>query len=127
MDASMSARSNTVKSMQFTPHETKLIERLRKREKRWPRDRWIILTGAALTLVGYAYVLFRLIAMLKSDSFTDLPGATALIVAFLWPKCLFGFCLGSILLGLAIRDWHGNVQRMLLLKLLEEQQKKDGN
>jgi len=112
--------------MQFTPQEAKLIERLRKRERRWPRDRWILLVGAVFLLAGYGYVLARVVGLLQSESFSEIPGATFLVVAIFWPKCLLAFCLGGWLIGLAIRDWHGNVHRMLLLRLLDEQEKKEG-
>jgi hypothetical protein len=36
---------------------------------------------------------------------------------------LLGFVVGTYLIVLAIRDWHGNVNRMLLLKLLDAQEK----
>jgi uncharacterized membrane protein len=111
--------------MQLTPQETKLIERLRKRERRWPRNRWIFLLGGAFLLAGYGYILARIVMMLESDSFSEIPEATTLVVAVFWPKCLLGFCVGAGLIGLAIRDWHGNVHRMLLLRLLDEQQNKN--
>jgi hypothetical protein len=83
------------------------------------------LIGAVFLLACYGYILARVVVLLQSDSFAEIPGATSLIVAFFWPKCLLGFCIGGWLIGLAIRDWHGNLHRMLLLRLLEEQQKKD--
>jgi hypothetical protein len=113
--------------MQFTPPELKMIERMRKQECRWPRARWVLLIGSVFLLAGYGYILARLVMLLLSDSFAEIPGATALIIAVFWPKCLLGICIGAALIGLAIRDWHGNVQRMLLLRLLDEQQKKDGS
>jgi hypothetical protein len=112
--------------MQFTPQEIKLVERLRKRERCWPRTRWVLLAAAAFVFVVYAYVLAQLVDGLQSNTFSEIPGAMALIVAVFWPKCLLGFCIGFYLVGLAIRDWHGNVERMLLLRLLDEQQKKTG-
>ena len=40
-----------------------------------------------------------------------------------WPKCLIGFIVGTCLIVLAIKDWHGNTSRLLLLKLLDAEQK----
>src|SRR5687768_1937175 len=99
--------------MQFTPPELKLIERMRKQERRWPKARWFLLIGSLFLLACYGYILTRVVMILQSDSLAEIPGATALIVAVFWPKCLLGFCIGGALIGLAIRDWHGNVQRML--------------
>jgi hypothetical protein len=111
--------------MEFTANEMKLVDRLRKRERRWPRDRWIILVGAAVILVANSYTLFLLIGLFQADEFLSNPDPTSLIVAIFWPKCLLAFCFGSGVIGLVIRDWHGNVYPMLLLRLLETQQKKE--
>ena len=62
-------------------------------------------------------------AALQSDDFAQMPVAMTLLFAVFWPKCLFGFFVGACLIGLAIRDWHGDVHRILLLKLLDEQRK----
>jgi len=41
-----------------------------------------------------------------------------------WPKIILMAGLAGVFIGLAIRDWRGNVTRMLLLRLLDAQQKK---
>ena len=43
--------------------------------------------------------------------------------ALFWPKSLMLFGFGVFFIGWAIRDWHGNANRILLLKLLEARQK----
>jgi len=106
--------------MQFTSQEMKLIERLRKQERQWPRARWILLAMAAFIVAIYGYILSKIIGMLESGHSTE---DATFMVAFFWPKCLLGFCLAAWFVGLAIRDWHGNVHRMLLLRLLDAQQK----
>lgn len=50
--------------MQFTPQEMKLIERLRKQERRWPRTRWILLAMAAL-MVAVSCIIERPEAILN--------------------------------------------------------------
>jgi hypothetical protein len=105
--------------MQLTAQEMKLMERLRKRERQWPRMRWMLLGVAALTVGIYSFILYQIIQKLES-------GEDAMfMVAFFWPKCLLGFCLAGWLIGWAIRDWNGNAQRILLLRLLDAQQNKD--
>ena len=106
--------------MQFTPQEQKLVERLRKQERQWPRTRWILLAMAAFIVAAYGYILWQIIGMLESGKSTE---DATFMIAFFWPKCLLGFCLAAWLVGLAWRDWHGNVHRMLLLRLLDAQQK----
>ncbi len=110
--------------MQFTPQEMKLIERLRKQERRWPRTRWILLGMAAFGFAIYGYVAFFLFSTLDSQTFS--PSDSALLFAVFWPKALLMLIIASSFIALAIRDWRGNVHRMLLLRLLDEQQKKDG-
>jgi hypothetical protein len=39
--------------------------------------------------------------------------------ALFWPKCLIFFGSGAFCIIWAIKDWHGNANCVLLLKLLE--------
>jgi hypothetical protein len=112
--------------MQFTRHEMKLIERLRKQESRWPRTRWILLGMAAIILGGYGYIASMLFGTLDSETFS--PADSALLFALFWPKVLLMIVMASAFIALAVRDWRGNVNRMLLLRLLDAQQKEsDGH
>jgi len=104
--------------MEFTPDELKLIERLRKQERQWPRARWALLAGSVLIFIFYSYIVVRLVRMVESESVGE--GAT-LFFAFLWPKCLLMFCFATYAIILAIWDWRGNANRRLLLKLLDAQ------
>lgn len=76
---------------------------------------------AAFGFMIYGYIGFFLFSTL--DSKTLSPSESALLFAVFWPKALLLMVLASWFLVLAIRDWHGNVERMLLLKLLDAQQK----
>src|SRR5437016_1216186 len=107
--------------MQFTPQETKLIERLRKQDRRWPRTRWILLGMAAFILAIYGYVAYLLFSTLDSQTFS--PADSALLFAFFWPKLLLMTFMACAFIAVAVRDWHGNVHRMLLLRLLDTQQR----
>jgi hypothetical protein len=107
--------------MQFTPQELKLIERLRKQERRWPRTRWILLGMAAFLLAAYGYIAYRLFGTLGSETFS--PADSALLFALFWPKVLLMAVMAGAFIALAVRDWHGNVHRMLLLRLLDTHQK----
>ena len=107
--------------MRFTAQEMKLIERLRKQERRWPRNRWIVVGMAAFILAGSGYIAHLLFSTLDTEIFS--PTDSALLFALFWPKVILWAGLAGVFVGLAIRDWRGNVQRMLLLRLLDAQQK----
>ena len=107
--------------MQFTPQEMKLIERLRKQERRWPRTRWILVGMAAILLAAYGYVAYLLFGTLDSRTFS--PADSALLFAVYWPKVILMAVMAGAFIALAVRDWRGNVHRMLLLRLLDAHQK----
>jgi len=109
--------------MQFTPQETKLIERLRKEESRWPRIRWALLGTGIFVAAVYTYIL---IALYRSLHFDTLPSYEVLFFAIFWPKCLLGMIGACWLIVWPLSNWHGNVKRMLLLRLLDSQQGQKG-
>ena len=104
--------------MQLTPQDMKLLERLRKQERRWARDRWILLVVGIFALACYTYIL---ISVYRGLDFQNLQPINVLFFATLWPKCLMMFILGAGFIVWAIRDWHGNPNRKLLLRLLDAQ------
>lgn len=104
--------------MEFTPNELKLIEHLRKQERKWPRDRWILLATGVFGIIAYCYFAFRVIHFIEPENYGE---GEVLFFAYFWPKCLLMFCIAAYFIGLAIRDWRGNANSKLLLKLLEAQ------
>ena len=114
--------------MELTARELKQIERLRKQERQWPRTRWIMLGVAVFILAVYGYIFFLCYHGLfpsgnNTPAFGDLMSrANILMFALYWPKCLLAYCFSLWLIVVAIRDWHGNINRRLLLKLLDAQQ-----
>jgi len=102
--------------MQFTAHEMKMIGCMRQQERRWPRTRWVLLGTAAFGFTICGYAAYFLIRTINSPTFT---ASDALVFAFLWPETLGISAVAGGLIAFAIRDWRGNVHRMLLLKLLE--------
>lgn len=110
--------------MQLTEREAKMVARLRKAERLWPRWRWAVLGAGIFAWAVYGYIAFSICDRLESvkigkDNLEYEIWLTAF--AMMWPKCLLGFAVGTCLIVLAIRDWHGNVNRTLLLKLLNAQ------
>ena len=105
--------------MRFTPQETKLIERLRKQERRWPRVRWLLLTAG---IFAGACCIYTLVALYRTLHFDTLPPSEVLFFAMLWPKCLIVMIGAMWLIVWPVTNWHGSVNRMLLLRLLDAQQ-----
>jgi hypothetical protein len=79
---------------------------------------------AAFILVGYGYVAHLLFSTLGSETFS--PADSALLFAIFWPKVILMSVGAGAFIALAVRDWRGNVHRMLLLRLLDAQQKESG-
>jgi hypothetical protein len=70
---------------------------------------------------GYiAYLLFDTLRSEKSIS-----AQVAFFFAVGWPKFLMCAGAAGVLIFFLIWNWHGNVNRMLLLKLLDAQISKD--
>jgi hypothetical protein len=112
--------------MQFTPQEKKWIERLRKDERQWPGLRWFTLGAGIFGVLCYSFILIMVFNFpgLSSDSQDVTVFLLWLSVfAMLWPKCLIGFIFGAWLVVWTIINWHGNANRILLLRLLDANQK----
>jgi len=117
--------------MQFTSREVKLIERLRKEERRWPWVRWVMLTiGAVCTLNGglWGWLLYHslywesLIPVAKRD---PLDATKVFVIVVLWSVCCIWLFLAIWGFTIVWRTWNGDVNRMLLLKLLDAQQTRE--
>jgi len=132
--------------MQFTARELKVIERLRKHQRRWPIARWIGLVDAVLLsglcvwtlILGIHwerevwrvndYVLSQINQLQPQDGVKQLatlyPGwrEDILFCAFFFPIWLLFANLACVLFVTVIINWRGHVDRMLLLKLVEEHQ-----
>jgi hypothetical protein len=86
--------------------------------------RWFFLaTGIFAVCVSICILVATLVSLFGSQRTTALNLYEVLFFAVLWPKCLLEFGLGGWLIVWAITNWHGNVNRMLLLRLLDAQQK----
>ena len=109
--------------MEFTSREMKLIERLRKLERQWVWLRWWLLAGGLLCTVAlalYGRILLSLVSSLNSAEPTS--PDTVLAIAVFFPKCLILLAAVTWAFGKTFVDWHGNANRMLLLRLLDAQQ-----
>jgi hypothetical protein len=109
--------------MEFTPGETKLIKRLRKQDRQWAWARWIVLAVGVFSLaVGSlcGYMLYLLVAERGRE---HLDSVTVFLIVLIWTKCCMYLAFGVWFLSTAYLKWHGDVSRMLLLRLLDAQQK----
>jgi hypothetical protein len=109
--------------MNFTPQETKMIERLRKHERQWRWARWLVLVMGVLSAglcAAFGFLLHGLIAESQAGHFD---GQTVFFIVLIWTKCCFYFLFGVWCFITACLKWHGDVNRMLLLRLLDAQQK----
>ncbi len=105
-----------------------MIGRLRKQERQWPRLRWVILgIGVLFTIDLFLYgrILWTLASELQSETPTS--PDTVLAIAIFFPKCLVQAAVAAGAYFKAFSEWHGNVSRMLLLRLLDTHQNEDAN
>ena len=105
--------------MKITTHDMMLIERLRKRDRRWRWARWLVLVMGILSSIScavFGYALHRLIA----ESAQGHPDSDAVFfIVLFWTKCCLYFSLSVWCFATVSMKWHGDVARMLLLKLLD--------
>jgi hypothetical protein len=107
------------KTMKLTAKESKLVERLRKHDRRWRLTRWVLIIGGVALIAVWAWML-RYVFDSTEDSRDK--EAALLLHAFAYPKVLFGMIIGALMIAFALRDWYGSPTRTLLLRLLEEHQ-----
>jgi hypothetical protein len=134
--------------MQFTDKEARLIERLRRQQRNWPLARWLV---ALIGILVFALCTWMLIVEIESfrerrrgisfvfseiettkteisqreistmagllSIMQDETVESSLFFVVWLPFALFGLWCFAI----AIRDWRGNANRTLLLKLLENE------
>jgi hypothetical protein len=102
--------------MNFTPQEQKMVEGLRKRQSRSQKWRFYeLLIG--IGQIGFGFLIFSEVQNMKNQS--GPPDVFLLFFTMFYPIALMAIVSGSLLAGTAIRDWHGNVQSTLLLKLID--------
>ena len=104
--------------MNLTTTEKKLLEQLRRQETWMFRSRYWFVAGGIFCYAAAAY--FASLMQHLTQTIGDNPAMGAFLFSFVFPCYIVMGIKGSILLGTAIRDWHGNAIRVLLIKLLDE-------
>jgi uncharacterized BrkB/YihY/UPF0761 family membrane protein len=112
--------------MNFTPREKKLLERLRKEERRWPKVRWFILVvGAFYTILTFCfgimlYSSFHAETLIPVERREPLDSTTLLGILFFWTIFWAGLLNAVGRFTIAFWKWRGDPYRALLLKLVDE-------
>lgn len=101
--------------MELTPREAKMLANMRKQQEQWPKVRWLQLLIGLGIVIAFSYLFSRLSDFLKDDLMLGV-AAFALIA----PLILLWMLIGGYKLGHALVEWHGNPERTLLLKLIDE-------
>jgi hypothetical protein len=128
----------------------KMIERLRKQQRRWPTARLVVLFDAALALslacflAHFAIKHFYQVSMARNGllsmvqnsklpadelaksylAIQDADRQETLEMGIALLICLFFFIFALWATILVLTNWHGKAERTLLLKLLDATQKK---
>ena len=111
--------------VELTPRENKLLERLRKQERQWPRLRWFLVGTGIFAVLCSGFIAVELIQHIDTMLAVHddvLSRGWLLGFALFWPKCLLLFGFGVFFIIWAIINWHGNANRVLLIKLLDARQ-----
>jgi hypothetical protein len=108
--------------MHLTPQETKLIEKLRKEVRHWPRTRWLVLAiGVLCTFLFIVWCYFLRLLILETGHQTE--SGDTFIFALVWTKCCMFLVFATWSFATLWRNWRGDMNRILLLRLLDAQQK----
>jgi hypothetical protein len=105
--------------MKLTPSEIKMLANLRKQQAQWPTVRWLQLIIGLGTAIAFACLYVRLSSFMKNDPMLGLAA-----FAVLSPVLILWVIFGGYKAGQAIMEWRGNPEKTLLLKLIEDVDKK---
>ena len=98
------------------------MEKLRTRKRQWPRTRWLVLVlgvAALAATAAWGRLLFVVLAGLGS---ARLDSTGVVLISYVVTKCMLMFLFGIWCFAVVWQGWHGNMQRVLLLRLQEAQQ-----
>src|SRR5947209_7926686 len=99
--------------MHFTPYETKLIDRLRKEERRWPVWRWLILAVGTFSLFVCTLCGWLLYRLVHESGPGRLHPMDVFVIVLIWTKCCMWFVIGVSLVSRACAKWHGDANGTL--------------
>ena len=121
------ATTNREDIMQFTPIEMKQIEKLRRQQRQWVWVRWLPFVIGALCFIDFALNVQLLRMIVPSSGLSSLDRFSMFGVAYIWTKCCFLFLFGLSCFTIPLVKWRGDVNQMLLLRLLDEIQQRQNS
>ena len=102
--------------MKLTKQEEIIIDTMRRREHNWCYARWVLLVGSICIIILYIWLCLWTYHVLKTSGEAL---SSVAMYGFILPKVVFALTIASLGFGMAIRDWSGNANRRLLLKLVD--------
>jgi hypothetical protein len=99
--------------MNLTPQETKMLTRMRNEQARWPKVRWFDLVFGIAVFIACSFQIDRLLDLLTDKQMFG-------VVALLAPVIMVWMLFGGYKVVHALTNWHGDPERVLLLKAIEE-------
>jgi hypothetical protein len=105
-------------ALKLTESEQRLLAQWKSAEERWPRRRWYLLLVSVLLTIAYTFLFFTFHALVFRDVTDDSMPVRAGVSAMVSPLLWFGLGSGVYWVGLTIKNWNGNAQRRLLLKVI---------
>src|SRR5512133_3530111 len=113
--------------MKLSERELKIVARMRKYERQWRWGRWMTLFVGVFCAAASIFWAWVAVSSVQSEE----TAKAALSVALAFPTELVSLGIGTQCFIMAIRDWHGNATRSLLLRLIDaaddEQNRKERN
>ncbi|MBA4389179.1 MAG: hypothetical protein C0404_14495 [Verrucomicrobia bacterium] len=104
--------------MTLTPAEDKMVRRIRKTVREWPRARWVLLIVAIGGIAVYLRLWKQMYDLIEGVSL-GVAGYTLIVPFFVFAPAMCGWLLGFVL-----SQWRGDPIRTLLLRLIDESNKK---
>lgn len=99
--------------MKLSEQESRWLSCWEKRERQWPRTRWVVILLGVLTTACGIFLFHELLI-------SDFPERWSLLFA----PCFF-LGMGGVWFGLALSKWRGDIKLRLLLRLIREHENRD--
>lgn len=107
-------------AFELNKEELRMVERLRKQQRRWRWARWTTLLVGVFSAGGCVSMLYFVLAGIRPGN--D-PASAAFVLAIAFPGLLIFACSAAFCLYLALRNWGGNTIQTLLLRIVDDSTK----
>ncbi|MEY4489405.1 MAG: hypothetical protein RIQ79_1913 [Verrucomicrobiota bacterium] len=96
--------------------EFAIAERLRRQEAAFQRWKHLLLASGILQLTTFVAGIYYLKSLIAD---ANDPMMFAVVLPFAIPMLLILKISGSLVVGICLRDWNGNQNRIILIRLIE--------